>query len=100
MTSPYARPDRGPLEELERLLAALDQELAGPRGRAARPEPEPAPKGRGVAGPDLHQARQRIALLEGENQVLRQRIAAVREQLEQLRTRLHFIEDRGTGDAA
>jgi predicted nuclease with TOPRIM domain len=52
-----------------------------------------------MAVADLSQARQRLALLEGENQLLRQRIAAAREQVEQLRTRLHFIEDRGT-DAA
>jgi hypothetical protein len=50
-------------------------------------------------GPDLQQARQRIALLEGENHLLRQRISAAREQVERLRTRLRFIEDR-SGDAA
>lgn len=97
MTSPYARPDRTPLEELERLLAAVEHELAGGRGKLV-PDAGYA-KGRGSAGPDLPQARQRIALLEGENQLLRQRIAAAREQVERLRTRLHFIEDRGT-DAA
>lgn len=100
MTSPYARPDRPPLDELERLLAALDDELAGGRGKGGRPEAEsPAPKGR-AAGPDLPQARQRIALLEGENHLLRQRIAAAREQVERLRTRLRFVEERGAGDAA
>lgn len=102
MTSPYARPDRPPLEELERLLAAVEEELAGWRARAGKLGESLAPRAGGRAGmgaSDLHQARQRIALLEGENQLLRQRIAAAREQVEQLRTRLRFIEDRGT-DAA
>ena len=96
MTSPYARPDRAALDELERLLQALEEEL-GLRKQGARGEPEPGPRSR-VS--DLPQARQRIALLEGENQLLRQRIAAAREQVEQLKTRLRFIEDRGAGDAA
>lgn len=100
MTSPYARPDRTPLEELERLLAAVEEELAGWRARSGKAEPEPGGAGKGRIGGDLQQARQRIALLEGENQLLRQRIAATREQVERLRTRLSFIEDRGTGDAA
>jgi len=100
LTSQYARPDREPLEELERLLRAVEDELAGWRTRAGRPAEAAAPKGRaGLGVPDLSQARQRLALLEGENQLLRQRIAAAREQVEQLRTRLRFIEDRGT-DAA
>lgn len=99
MTSQYARPDREPLEELERLLRAVEEELAGWRARAGRPA-DAVPKVRGSMGvADLSQARQRLALLEGENQLLRQRIAAAREQVEQLRTRLRFIEDRGT-DAA
>ncbi|HEY9382868.1 MAG TPA: hypothetical protein VIP80_05070 [Gemmatimonadales bacterium] len=101
MTSPYARPDSTPLDELERLLAAIEAELSGTRARGGRPELETS-AGRGRAGgrgPDLQQARQRIALLEGENHLLRQRISAAREQVERLRTRLRFIEDR-SGDAA
>jgi hypothetical protein len=97
LTSPYARPDRPAAEELDRLLAALEEELGLKKG-SGKAELEPA-AGRGRVA-DLTQARQRIALLEGENQLLRQRIAAAREQVEQLRTRLRFIEDRGAGDAA
>lgn len=98
MTSPYARPDKNPLDELERLLAAVEEELGG-RSRPAKPEPDAGSSKLRVG--DLHQARQRIALLEGENQLLRQRIEAARESVERLRTRLRFIEDRGaTGDAA
>jgi hypothetical protein len=100
LTSPYARPDRPPLEELERLLAAVEEELAGWRSRAGKLGEAAVPRASGRGGAvDLQQSRQRLALLEGENHLLRQRIAAAREQLEQLRTRLRFIEDRGT-DAA
>jgi hypothetical protein len=102
LTSPYARPDRPPLEELERLLVSLEEELAGWRARAGKLGDSLAPRGTGRPGmgaTDLNQARQRIGLLEGENHLLRQRIAAAREQVEQLRTRLRFIEERGT-DAA
>ena len=98
MTSPYARPDRAALEELERLLGALEEEL-GLRKGGAPPRGEPEPPSRSRVS-DLPQARQRIALLEGENQLLRQRIAAAREQVEQLKTRLRFIEDKSAGDAA
>lgn len=49
---------------------------------------------------ELAQARQRIGLLEGENQALRQRIAAAREQVARLSTRLRFVEEHGAGDAA
>ena len=98
--SQYERPDRLPLEELERLLAAVDEELAGWRARAGKPGASDAGLAKGRPTGDLQQTRQRIALLEGENHLLRQRIAAAREQVEQLRTRLRFIEDRGAGDAA
>ena len=105
MTSPYARPDRTPLEELEHLLAAVEEELAGTRrgvGKAELAAEAGYSKSRAGAGggPEMQQARQRIALLEGENHLLHQRIAAAREQVERLRTRLRFIEDRGSGDAA
>ena len=84
------------------MLGALEEELTGIR-RGGKVEPEGSRgggTGRGGSGLDAPQARQRIALLEGENQLLRQRIAAAREQVERLRTRLRFIEDRGAGDAA
>ncbi|MGQ0702452.1 MAG: hypothetical protein ACT4PM_04885 [Gemmatimonadales bacterium] len=84
MTSPRARAEPAPLEELERLLGALEEELLGLRARV------PAAPGK---LPD--QVKQRIGLLEAENQLLRQRIVAAREQVERLRTRMRFMEDRG-----
>ncbi len=104
MTSPYARTDRVVLEELEQLLAAVEQELASWRTRCQRAEAELAQtsaKGKGGhAGPELSQARLRIGALEGENEVLKRRIAGAREHVERLRTRLRFVEEHGAGDAA
>jgi chromosome segregation ATPase len=104
LTSPYARTDRAVLEELEQLLAAVEQELASWRARCQRAEAELAQsigKGKGGhAGPELSQARLRIGALEGENDDLKRRISAAREHVERLRTRLRFVEEHGAGDAA
>ena len=104
MTSPYERTDRVVLEELEQLLAAVEQELGSWRARCQRAEAELAlssGKGKGGhAGPDLSQARLRIGALEGENDDLKRRISAAREHIERLRTRLRFVEEHGAGDAA
>lgn len=93
------------LEELEQLLGAVEQELASWRARCQRAEQELTQAGHGKAkggnpGADLSQMRLRIGSLEGENQDLKRRIAAAREHVERLRTRLRFVEEHGTGDAA
>jgi hypothetical protein len=85
LTSPRARAEAAPLDELERLLDAVEEELLALRGRSVAG---------GKASGD-REARQRIELLERENQLLRQRVDAAREVVERLRTRLRFIEDRG-----
>lgn len=104
MTSPYARPDRPELDRLERLLSSIEEELGVWRTRCLKAEQDLAAapsKGRVVQGSsEVAQARQRIGLLEGENLDLRRRIAAAREQVERLSSRLRFVEERGTGDAA
>jgi predicted nucleic acid-binding Zn-ribbon protein len=104
LTSSYERSDRVVLEELEQLLAAVEQELGSWRARCQRAEAELAlttGKGKGGhGGPDLSQARLRIGALEGENDDLKRRIAAAREHVERLRTRLRFVEEHGAGDAA
>lgn len=111
MTSPYARPDRSALEELEHLLAGVEEELAIWRARALKAEQDvtaapgaspakPARASHGGGSAELAQARQRIGILEGENQQLRARIGSAREQIERLRTRLHFVEEHSAGDAA
>ena len=94
MTSPYARPDRAAVEELSRLVGALESELATWRDRAQRTEPDTGPlKGKGAQSHELQQARLRITSLENENHAMEQRIAAAREQVERLRSRLRFVED-------
>ena len=85
MTSPRARAEAAPLDELERLLDAVEEELLALRSR---------PTGAGKAVGD-REARHRTEQLERENQLLRQRIGAAKEMVERLRTRLRFIEDRG-----
>ena len=94
------RPEHLQIAELERLVEALEQELGAWRERALRAEQEATPvKGRSH-GPELAQARQRIGLLEGENRALQQRIASAREQVEQLKSRLRFVEEHETEGAA
>lgn len=101
MTSPYARPDLPALADLERLLEALEKELGVWRERCLKAEQDLTPgKGRSHSGPELLQARQRIGLLEGENHVLQQRIAAAREHVEQLKSRLRFVEEHDAEGAA
>lgn len=102
MTSPYARPDIPALDRLEHLLDTLEKEVGAWRERNAKAEQElTQSKGKGHhGGPELAQARQRIGVLEGENRVLQQRIAAAREHVEQLKSRLRFVEDHETEGAA
>ena len=101
MTSPYARPDIPSLAQLERLIEALEKELGAWRDKSIKAEQELTHgKGKSHSGPELLQARQRVGLLEGENRVLQQRIAAAREQIEQLKSRLRFVEERDAEGAA
>lgn len=101
MTSPYARPDISALSDLERLLEALEKELGTWRERSLKAEQDLTHgKGKGHGGPELLQARQRIGLLEGENKVLQRRIAAAREHVEQLKSRLRFVEEHDSEGVA
>lgn len=97
MASSYERPDGAVLARVEQLVQSLAEDLGAWRKRAQRAETELADlKARGgtLAGPELTQVRQRIVDLERENQDLRQRVAAAREQLAALSARLVFLEDR------
>jgi len=99
----YDRPDLKALADLEQILRHLTDELAGWRRRSLRAEAElaeAAASGGKVAGPELKQARARVAELEAENQALRQRIEAARERLSGLAARLAFLEQHGGGNAA
>lgn len=75
----------------------MAEELSAWRSRAQRAEAQTGElKARGgtLAGPELMQVRQRIVDLEKENQELRRRISAARDQLAALSTRLSFLEGR------
>lgn len=100
MASPYVPPDLERIEALERIAAAVAEEIAAWRKRCLAAETEveelKARAASFISG-DIALARQRTADLESENRELRLRIAAAREQLEQLRTRLRFVEGQVTG---
>ncbi|MFI5235659.1 MAG: hypothetical protein ACHQXA_08115 [Gemmatimonadales bacterium] len=93
--SSYERPDFAALDDVERLLHHVGDELATWRRRSLRAEQELAElKGKGgmLAGPELTQVRQRVADLEGENQALRTRLEAATERVRSLIQRLGFLE--------
>jgi hypothetical protein len=84
LTSPRGRAEPVLLDELEQLLGAVEAELQGLRTR-------PAPS----KGTGDRESRQRIEQLELENRLLARLIAAAKEMVHRLQTRLRFIEDRG-----
>lgn len=103
MSYQYDRPDQKALTDLEHVVHNLAEELAGWRRRTLKAEgelQEARANGGIVAGPELTQARQRVAELETENQTLRQRIDAAKDRLQVLAGRLSFLEQHGGGNAA
>ncbi len=98
MTSPYERPDRAALADLGPLVEALGQELASWHGRALKAEARAQEPGSGGAGSAPLDAG-RVAELEAEATELRRRIDRAREQVDMLRTRLRFLEERTEGAA-
>jgi FtsZ-binding cell division protein ZapB len=103
VTYHYERPDQKALAELEQVVHNLAEELAGWRRRTLKAEgelQEARANGGVVAGPELSQARQQIAQLTTENQVLQQRIDAAKDRLRALAGRLLFLEQHGGGNAA
>jgi chromosome segregation ATPase len=99
----YDRPDLKAVEELERVLRHVGEELAGWRRRAltAEAELQEAQASGGVlAGPELKEARQRVVALESENQALLHRIETAKERLKVLGARLSFLEQQSGGSAA
>jgi len=91
----YERPDVQVIAELEALVRSATDELTGWRRRCHRAEAELQEiKSRSgpVVGPDLNTARSRVAELEQENAVLRERLEAVKERVTALSSRLAFLE--------
>lgn len=102
-TYTYERPDLPAVNELEKTLRHVAEELAGWRRRTLKAESElqeAKASGGVVAGPALREARQRLSDLETENQALRQRIEGAKERLRVLSSRLAFLESHGGGTAA
>jgi chromosome segregation ATPase len=97
VASSYERPDAAALARLGPLVHHLAEELTAWRKRCQRAEAELGDlksRSGSLAGPELIQVRQRILDLERENQELRQRVVAARDQLASLSSRLVFLEDR------
>ncbi len=98
MTSPYARPDLLALDELERLLGHLTEELSGWRRRCQRAEAElQAVKGKEgmVPGDELVRLRARLLDLERENLELGARLDRARDMVGQLQQRMAFVDATG-----
>lgn len=99
----YDRPDLKAVDDLERVLRHVGDELAGWRRRALTAEAElqdAQASGGVVAGSELKDARQRIIALETENQALSRRIESAKERLRALGARLAFLEQQSGGTAA
>lgn len=111
------RADAQVLDQLESILRHVAEELAGWRARALKAEGElketggKGGGGRGSGGGDSGSAkldpevRNRVADLEQENKVLRQRVEAAKLRLHDLLSRLTFLEEQarqggGNGGAA
>lgn len=93
--SSYERPDFSALDDLERLLHHVGDELATWRRRSLHAEQELGElkaKGGILAGPELVQMRLRVAGLETENQALHVRLEAATERIRGLIQRLAFLE--------
>lgn len=94
MTSPYARPDLAQLDDLERLLGHLTEELAGWRRRCLKAEAElQSVKGKEgmVPGDELVRLRARLLDLERENLELGARLDRAREMVGRLQQRMAFV---------
>jgi chromosome segregation ATPase len=99
----YDRPDLAALNELERVLGSMAEELGTWRRRCLKAEAElkEAQASGGLVAPaELKESRQRVIDLETENQALRQRIDSAKERLRVLAARLSFLEQHGGGNAA
>ncbi len=94
MTSPYVRPDLTALDDLERVLRHLTDELGGWRRRCLKAESElQAVKAQGgmVPSEELVSLRSRLLDLEKENLELRHRIERTRDLITSLRQRVAFV---------
>jgi len=85
------KPELKALAELEAVIGAVTAEVAQWRRRALKAEASRAKAG---TTPDLAAARDRIQSLEEENVEMHVRLRTARERVEQLLTRLQFLEEQ------
>jgi chromosome segregation ATPase len=85
------RPELRALADLEAVIGAVTHEVAAWRRRALKAEAGGAKAG---ATPDVASARERIQELEDENLELHHRLRTARERVEQLLSRLQFLEEQ------
>lgn len=103
MTSPYVRPDLPALDEVERLLGHLTEELSAWRRRCLKAESElQTVKGQEgmVPGDDVVRLRARLLDLERENLNLSTRVDRARTMVTALQQRLAFVERETAGEGA
>jgi hypothetical protein len=103
LTSPYVRPDLPALDEVERLLGHLTEELAAWRRRCLKAESElQSVKGQEgmVPGDDVVRLRARLLDLERENLNLTTRVDRARTMVAALQQRLAFVERETAGEGA
>lgn len=103
MTSPYVRPDLPALDEIERLLGHLTEELAAWRRRCLKAESElQSVKGQEgmVPSDDLVRLRARLLDLERENLNLTTRVDRARGMVSALQQRLAFVERESAAEGA
>lgn len=98
MTSIGERADSRALDQLESILRQVADELAGWRARALKAEADAKPgaaRGAAPAAPRPDpELRNRIADLESENKGLRLRVDAARARVNDLLSRLTFLEEQ------
>jgi hypothetical protein len=103
LTSPYARPDLQALDEVERLLGHLTEELSSWRRRCLKAEAElQAVKGQEgmVPSDDVVRLRARLLDLERENLTLSTRVERARTMISSLQQRIAFVGRETAGEGA
>ena len=85
------RPEFEALDELRSVLQSLTEELAAWRRRALKAESEQTELG---LGQDVVANRERVVSLESENSDMQQRLESARARVEELMTRLRFLEEQ------
>jgi chromosome segregation ATPase len=91
------RADAQVLDQIETILRHVADELAGWRARAVKAEgelKESGGRGGGPAAKPDAETRNRVADLEQENKTLRQRVEAARARVQDLLSRLAFLEEQ------